>query len=597
MYMTRQLIVPMAAFVAALTQAATLARAGDDLVLYKFKRQKLTDVYFSEGANAGDLNRDGQADVVYGPYWFEGPDFKVKHELYPAKPQPREGYADNFFNWVYDFNGDGWNDVFVVGFPGRPAYVYENPKSGVSPRPQGEGPGVRGHWPKHQVFDAVGNESPHFINLVGDERPELVCTFNGAFGFATIDWKEPFKKWSFHVISKRPAPKQFGHGLGVGDVNSDGLKDIITFDGWFEQPKQDPENSPWTFHAVQFSNAYGGAEMHAYDVDGDGDNDIITSLAAHDYGLAWYEQDKSGPVTVFREHLIMGKNPKQSRYGTLFTELHSVALVDMDGDGLKDIVTGRTFYSHHKQSPMWDAGPVVYWFKLSRTKAGVDWLPYELDGVSGIGRQLSIADVNGDKLPDIVVGGMVGSHVLVQSRQKVSRDVWEKAQPKPLSELARPIKRGPFPAIAKDTGKVADALEAEDLAVKVTGGKTSVQAMNAFTKDRWSGGKHLFWNGAKPGDRLELTFEVKAKGKYAVAAAFTMARDYGSVRVLLDDVPLGENIDLYNFPDVISTGALAIGSKKLEAGNHRLTIEMTSVNPAAAGGDKLGVDYLRLTAE
>ena len=66
----------------------------------------------------------------------------------------------------------------------------------------------------------------------------------------------------------------------------------------------------------------------------------------------------------------MGKNAKQSRYGTLFTEPHSVALVDMDGDGLKDIVTGRTYYSHHKQSPMWDAGAVVYWFKLVRTKDG-----------------------------------------------------------------------------------------------------------------------------------------------------------------------------------------------------------------------------------
>jgi hypothetical protein len=90
-----------------LTPAAFTARAGDDLVLHQFKRQQLTDVYFSEGAGAGDLNRDGHVDVVYGPYWFEGPGFTIKHELYPPKPQPREGYADNFFSWVYDFNGDG----------------------------------------------------------------------------------------------------------------------------------------------------------------------------------------------------------------------------------------------------------------------------------------------------------------------------------------------------------------------------------------------------------------------------------------------------------------------------------------------------------
>jgi hypothetical protein len=45
--------------------------------------------------------------------------------------------------------------------------------------------------------------------------------------------------------------------------------------------------------------------MYAYDVDGDGDNDIITSQAAHDYGLAWYEQIRvTGEEVIFEERLI-----------------------------------------------------------------------------------------------------------------------------------------------------------------------------------------------------------------------------------------------------------------------------------------------------
>jgi hypothetical protein len=318
--------------------------AAEDFALHTFDRQQLTDVYYSEGIAAGDLNRDGQTDIVYGPYWFAGPKFSEKREIFAAQPQNRERYANHFFAWIYDFTGDGWSDVLTAGFPGTPAFVYENPRAD----------GHAKAWPKHQVLDSVANESPQFVNVVGDERPELVCTHEGFFGYATFDPAQPLAAWQFQPISEKIAPVPFGHGLGVGDVSGDGRQDILMKDGWFEQPEK-PGGGRWVLHAARFA-PIGGAEMYAYDVDGDGDNDVITSLAAHDFGLAWHEQVKEGGAVAFRQHLIMGDQPAHSRYGLVFSEPHSVNLADIDGDGLKDIITGKTFYSHHKQSPLWDAG-------------------------------------------------------------------------------------------------------------------------------------------------------------------------------------------------------------------------------------------------
>ena len=96
-------------------------------VLHTFDVRELTDVYFSEGANAADINRDGNVDVIYGPHWYEGPEFKKRHAFYAAKPQPMNRYANSFFTWPYDFDGNGWTDLLVVGLPGTPAYLYENP--------------------------------------------------------------------------------------------------------------------------------------------------------------------------------------------------------------------------------------------------------------------------------------------------------------------------------------------------------------------------------------------------------------------------------------------------------------------------------------
>jgi hypothetical protein len=392
-----------------------------------FKKIQLSDQFWSEGANFGDLNNDGVNDVFSGPYWWEGPDFTTRHEYYPAtttfqlKLGPMttvevpgfEGtlgkenkYSNNFFAWPYDFNKDGWKDILIIGFPGQDTSWFENPK------------GKDGHWTRHKIFDQTDNESPTFIDLTGDGKPELVCITKGRYGYATPDWNDPAKPWTFHPISPDNKYGNFTHGMGVGDVNGDGRLDLLEKDGWWEQPASLAGDPVWLLHKQPFG--HGGSQMYAYDVNGDGLNDVITALAAHEFGLSWFEQSRQGSQISFREHVIIGKDPKDSPYGVKFSELHAIDLVDMDGDGLKDIVTGKRFWSHGRTGdPDRNDAAVIYWFRLTRAAdKTVDFVPYLIDNESGVGTQVVAGDINGDGLPDIIVGNKRGTFVYLQEKKK-----------------------------------------------------------------------------------------------------------------------------------------------------------------------------------
>jgi hypothetical protein len=219
----------------------------------------------------------------------------------------------------------------------------------------------------------------------------------------------------------------------VGDVNGDGRADILDRAGWWEQPKSAAAGSRWMRHPAPFSPG-GGAQMYAYDVNGDGLNDVITGIAAHGYGLGWYEQLRTKDADghpQFKAHVFMNKEPNENRYGVGFSQLHAIELVDVDGDGLKDIVTGKCFWAH---GPTGDPDPgapaVLYWFQLVRGPKGqVDWVPHLIDSDSGVGRQIGVADVNGDGRPDFIIGNKKGTSVFLHETRNVSRSEWEKAQP------------------------------------------------------------------------------------------------------------------------------------------------------------------------
>jgi hypothetical protein len=372
----------------------------------KFQKLTLSDQFYCEGAYYGDFNKDGKLDVVIGPFWYEGPDFQKKHEVRDTKTYDPKGYAPNFLTFTADFNNDGWLDIFYIGFPGAEGFWYENPAGKDVP------------WKQHLAFKVVDNESPMWGDVNGDRRPDLVFNTDGRLGYATWDPEKPDEPWLFHAITPKAGYHKYTHGIGFGDVNGDGRVDFLESAGWWEQPASAKPDEPWIKHPFQF--AADAAQMFAYDVDGDGLNDVISVWHCHQYGLAWYKQskDSKGEIT-WQQHVILAPKPDLNAPGLRISQLHAVDLLDMNGDGLKDILTGKRWWAH---GPKGDAEPdapaMVVWFELRRTSQGVEFVPHQIDDNSGVGTQVAATDLNGDGTPDVIVGNKKGNFVFLSQPVK-----------------------------------------------------------------------------------------------------------------------------------------------------------------------------------
>jgi hypothetical protein len=80
-----------------------------------------------------------------------------------------------------------------------------------------------------------------------------------------------------------------------------------------------------------------------------------------------------------------------------FSQLHSLGYVDVDGDGLKDIVTGKRYYAHVNVDPDGDGPAVLYWFKQTRKAGKTSFVPMLIDSGAGSGSSMEEQrDIDGD---------------------------------------------------------------------------------------------------------------------------------------------------------------------------------------------------------
>ena len=351
----------------------------------------------SEACGVADFNSDGKLDVVAGEYLYLAPDWKpVKiRSLKGSVGEQGKGYRWDFANLPLAIAGTGKPDLISVDWFDKHAVWFRN-----------EGVGGAA-WPE-TLIDINGNfEMAHLEDVIGDGKAlAVIPAVTNTIWYELVKGADGKGAFAKHIISG----KAMNWGVGVGDINGDGRPDFIRPDAWFEAPA-DPRHGQWIEHPLALGGLDGKADhtpqILVYDVNGDGLNDIITS-SAHGYGIFWYEQIREGKAIKFRQHLI----------DESWTQAHSLALADLDGCGVPELITGKRFMAHNGGDPD-EAGPLgVYYYKLSRLPLPV-WTKHVIsfDEAIGSGVNLCVADMDGDGDLDIVVTGKWGGPVWFENQR------------------------------------------------------------------------------------------------------------------------------------------------------------------------------------
>ncbi|MCW5978650.1 MAG: VCBS repeat-containing protein [Bryobacteraceae bacterium] len=324
---------------------------------------------------AGDLNGDGRIDLVAGGVtkgglvWYENPSWR-KHVI-----SPEPGFSTD--GEVADIDKDGDNDLGALT---KTAILWlENPS-----------------WKVHHI-DEVTLHDVEVADLDGDGDLDLVARNQGAFG-TTGNVLYLYRQDAPDKWTKRTIDIPNGEGLHLADIDGDGDMDVVVERAWFENPGRILD-AEWTRHEYGPDWAHPHAFIASGDINGDGRLDIVASpseLAGQRYRISWFEAP-ADPKSRWMERVVQDD---------VEAVHHFIGVADFDGDGSADIATAEM---HQGEDP----DEVRIYFNRGK---GARWSPLVLATTGS--HSMRIVDVDGDGDKDLFGANHRGNVIELWKRKR-----------------------------------------------------------------------------------------------------------------------------------------------------------------------------------
>ena len=293
-----------------------------------------------------------------------------------------------------DVNGDGLMD-FTTGFEeANVSVIYIHP--GYEK--------VREPWPKIEAGQTPKVEDSEFADLDGDGYLDLISSCED--GNVYISWAPgdsvdylDATKWKSEAIPASSGLSRYMFSIPIDMDGKNGI-DFISGPkskspstsipmsgniGWHESPINPRIIKDWKWHPMCEANWI--MSLVAHDMDDDGDLDLATTdRRGLNKGLRWLENPGHGDAQKqnWTNHWIGPKGVE----GYMFIDI-----IDLDGDGLDDIVVGE--YTNDK---------VMFFKRMDKT--GLNWTTVAIDlpkKATGEAKGIRVGDIDGNGTLDIVV--------------------------------------------------------------------------------------------------------------------------------------------------------------------------------------------------